>query len=369
MTQDFELHVAPKRDLPPQGPVPGWSDPERLIDPPTHVRRMLRGNPLSESDDDPVVTFATFGDRVAGRVYLLPGELWGNGDSIPVLWGFNLMVSPEFRRKGLAVALLESWRDAADTVASTGINAITEAVYPRLGFSVFCTPAFQLICRSRKFIDSYLRLAPAAGALSLLLDGAQRARRQLRGFGRSGRARELRAERVDQMSPEFDGALARPLAPVMAHRSARWINWMLACPDPDRRDDFALYYVRDPEDRVVGYFILSRTRPALLRDRFENVTIGAVKDWMSFDEEAVDALSLALLGLRELIGWGVDVLMVVSTGFDEADTRALRKLGFAPRDPLRTVFFAHPSSPLAADEYRRQESWWLPWANDDGLFL
>lgn len=369
MTQDVKLHVAPKRALSPEGPRLEWSDPERLIDPPSHTRRMLLGNPLSESDDDPAAVFATIGDRVAGRIYLLPGELWVNGDSIPTLWGLDMMVSSEFRRMGLATTLLKYWCDQADTVTSTGINAITEAIYPRLGFSVFCTPAFQLICRSRKFIDSYLRLAPAAGALSLLLDGGQRARRQLRGFWRSGRTRELRAERVDQMSPEFDGALARPLAPVMAHRSARWINWMLACPDPDRRDDFALYYVRGPEDRVVGYFILSRTRPALLRNRFENVTIGAVKDWMSFDGEAVDGLSLALLGLRELIGWGVDVLMLVSTGFDEADTRALRKFGFTLRDPLRTVFFSHPSGPLAADEYRRQENWWLPWANDDGLFL
>jgi GNAT superfamily N-acetyltransferase len=369
MKREAELHVVPKRALLPQGPPLAWSDPEGLTEPPAHIRRMLVGNPLSTSDDDPVEVIATVGDCVAGRVYVLPGELRVEGDPVPALWGFDLMVSPRFRGMGLATKVVKCWHDQADTVLGNAINAISEAIYPRLGCTMFYTPARQLICRSQKFLQSYLRFGPGAGAASVLLDSAQRARRQLLGFWRPGHTRGLRAERVDRMSPEFDRALARQMAPVMAHRSAKWINWMLGCPEPDERGDFALYYVRDEEDRVVGYFILSRICPPLLRNRFENVTIGAVKDWMSFDEAEVDHLSIVLLGLRELMSWRVDVLMAVLPGFDDADIRVLRKFGFTSREHLRTSFLSLPSGPLAAEEYRRRENWWLPWANSDGLFL
>jgi RimJ/RimL family protein N-acetyltransferase len=329
---------------------------------------MLLENPLSKSDDDPAQAVATVGDRVAGRVNLLPGELRVHGDPLAALWGFDLIVSPEFRGRGIATKVVNCWRDQMETVVGNAVNAISEPIYPRLGWAMFHTPAYHLICRSYRFLESYLRFAPAAGALSTLLDAAQGTRRHLSGFWRPERTRELRAERTGRMSEEFDALLARQMAPVMAHRSAEWINWMLACPEPDERENFRLYYVRNQEDRVVGYFVLSRIQSPLLRNRFRNVMVGAVKDWMIFDEDAADGLSVVLLGLRELLDWGVDVLLLVLPGSDEASIRVLRKFGFARREPLATSFYSHPSGALAGEEYRRQENWWLSWANCDGFY-
>ena len=169
------------------------------------------------------------------------------------------------------------------------------------------------------------------------------------------------------MSAEFDAALARPTAPVATHRSAAWVNWLLHSGKQDSRRENRLYYAKDKHGTAVGYFILQWARVALLAGRFKDVLIGTIKDWGTFDPSRADRHTVTLLGIQELLTHRADVyiLTLSDAGLDSE----LRAVGARPRSAMRVVLHASPESPLAADEFRREENWQYTAADSDGFFV
>jgi hypothetical protein len=250
------------------------------------------------------------------------------------------------------------------------VNEISAPIYPKLGWDLFPATRLQLILRSRRFVDGFVPARPLSAPLSMALDAALAGWRGLAGFSRLGAAAGLRVQREEKMSPEHDAALTVQRAPVMHHRSAAWINWLLECPNPELRDRYRLYTLRE-DDRVVGYFMVTLRHAKDLRGRFRDVEVGCLKDWAVFDPERAESLALGvvLLALRELHAMGADVLMLTDNPLPTDVREALPRIGFRPREPQRMSFYAHASSPLAAEKYHRRENWHVTEIDSDGFFL
>jgi hypothetical protein len=321
-------------------------------------------NPLSRGDDDPVRAYVLVGNRVAGRVCLIPQEVVVRGETVPVLWGFNLFVSTEFRGKGLAIKLIRCWQDEFPTAIGTNVNAISVGIYRKLKWTEFHTSNFTVIHRSRKFVQWFLRSNLAAAFAAPLVDGGLALRRAL---GRAEGKHDLRAIETDSMPSEHDPQLMRQSSPVITHRSAAWINWQLRVGEADEEQGYRLYLVHDVGGTVVGYFMIQRKRMPLLSRRFKNVIVVSLRDWGIFDDERANALSVALLAVRESAAWGADATMLPA--HDSATVEAMRRLGFRPHEELRTLFHAVPPSPLVADEYRDVAAWRFTPAEADGLVI
>jgi GNAT superfamily N-acetyltransferase len=365
MTEKVELCVLRKGEVR-SGQLPAsWEDPERHTVLSPAQRRMVLDNPLGGGDDDPCRALVIIDGYVAGHVGLLMSEVTVEGQRLPVLWGYNLLVSTRFRGRGIATKLLKCWQDHHHTAIGTNVNLESVGIYRKLGWTEFHTPHYFVVRRSRRFLEGYVGVPPLAALASPVVDAGLALRR---GWGRlvAGRLnRRLRAEAVASLSPELDSLLARQSVPVVTPRSAAYIDYLLHAAEADDTRDTRLCLVRDESGAAVGYFIIQRKEPPLPSGRFRHVRRGSMRDWGIFDEGKADALSIALLATHEFFDWGGDAFKAVLP--DDGDGHVLRRLGFGAAESLCTVFHADPSSPLAGDEFKEQRAWRFTPAEADGL--
>jgi hypothetical protein len=327
---------------------------------------MVLENPLGSGDDDPCRALVLIDDYVAGHVGLMMAEVTANGRRVPVLWGYNLLVSTRFRGRGIATKLIKGWQDAHHTAIGTHVNLASVGIYRKLGWTEFHTPHYYMVRRSRRFLEGYKAVRPLAALASPFVDAGLALRR---GWGRLVAAPRfrLRVEAVDALSPELDTLLGRQSAPVVTHRSAAYINHSLQAAREDHARDLRLCLVRDESGALVAYFIVLRKVPPLLSGRFKGVRLGSMRDWGILDDDKADVVSLAQAAADEFFGWGGDALMAVLPGDDTG--RAMKRLGYGTTDPLYTLFHADPSSPLAGDEFKDQRAWHFTSGEADGLLI
>ncbi|MBK7644940.1 MAG: hypothetical protein IPJ19_18170 [Planctomycetes bacterium] len=154
-------------------------------------------------------------------------------------------------------------------------------------------------------------------------------------------------------------------AAASCQRSSVSINWLLAHHEGTRR----LFLARARDGRALGYFLVTtKFHASASSDGFRNLTLGSIKDWMSFEPGELGEPDLLLLATRELCrDRAVDAIEVCLP--DESAARALRRLGFLVKGDLKFLFKAAPQSPLAAAPLRERNQWWFRPADGDNLFF
>lgn len=365
MADEIQVHVIRKADLAVGTSTPPLDDPDGLMPPSPRMRRMLLTNPLSRHDHDPVQVVVCVGSRVAGRLNLLVGELRLQGQPVPVLWGADLLVSTRDRGLGLGTKLVQAWAALTHTAVGCGANAAARKIYQRLGWNIFELPMAFVVGRSGPFAEHVLRSRRLARLAAPLANAALRISRR---WSAPRPEREgLRIERVARMSAELDPLLARQRRPVVSHRSAAWVNWLLSCSGPQEQQDQGLYYVCSSRGDLLGYFMLHRQLMPRLSNRFDNVLLGMLKEWMVLDEQRLDETRLVSRALDALLEWGVDCAAVPVVSAD-LDGR-LGHIGVFRGKVLATVWHADERSPLHAEAYRRPELWRTTAADGDGFFV
>lgn len=367
MAESVELHILRKGELR-TGDLPArWNDPEGHVLPPPHILRLSLDNPLSKGDNDPCRILALVDNYVAGHFGLLVGEVIVDGRTLPVLLGYDLLVSPRFRGHRLGTKLLKCWQDLHHTKIGTNVNHRSVKIFRKLGWTEFHTPSYFIVRRSRRFLEAYLRSSPLTALASSVVDVGLAARRAVGRLRHGGPQPGLRAEAVDSMPGGFDALLAREGPSVITHRSASYINYWLRIGEADEAHELRLCLVRGKSGETVGYFLLQRKPSAVLRKRFKNVCLVSMRDWGILDHSRADVLSITLAARDHFFEWGGDAFMVALPGAETGD--ALHRLGFSDAGPLRTVFHAVPPSLLVSDRYEDQRAWRFTAAEADGLFV
>ena len=365
MSDELKMHVISRADLAARRIPPTWNDPEGLTVAEAGDLHILLANPLSRDEREPARVVALLGNDVVGRVSVFPGEVSVDGQLTRVLWGRGLLVSPQHRGKGIATRVVEQWESLNATVGGVGVGPVAQRIYRKRGWAEFGMRKYILGRRGTKVAQLFLKSRALSALSAPLLDVALRTLGGLVSLRTRRAARGLSAVTCAQMSDEFDEVLRRPRARVTPHRSAAWINWLLGG-DADGRSEHRLFYVRDPRNRVVGYFLIRRGLANFPGRSLSDVQVAAVKDWAVFDEQATDELSIVMLAILELLRWQADLVQVFTA--DPILGRRLRRLGFLPVGELPVIFHAVPPSPLAAEAYRQPDCWRIMAADGENYF-
>ena len=365
MGETASVHVIRKHEF--RDGIGDWKDPHGLFSVTAEKRCALLANPLSTDDQDPVRLIGTHNGIVVGTIDLLVGAFDVDGETVRTIWGSNYYVAEEARRTLMGVKLLVAMQRLHHTVSACNISQLALPIYQTLKWVDFSLPRYFHIRHSRAVIEHYIGasrwalVASRAADPALLLHG-----RALTTVGR-GRLAGLRCEQVAVAPNELDALLRRSRRHrIVPHRSAAWLNWLLAhslWPAPTDRTGLFLIY--DEGDHLAGYLLLKmRFYPTASRG-LRNVRIGSVQDWGIFDDERLTRRDVVLLGLRLLERWSPDLVEVSS---DQPDVRDwLRRRGIPRFGAVHVVVNAGAGSPLRAPELQDQINWRLTAAEGDGF--
>lgn len=368
MKQRVAVHLVTKADLR-EGRDQLWDDPDGLTTWTPEKRAALLENPLSDHDDDPVQLVGLQGQRVIGKVDLIVGRLHLGPEMVPTLWTSAYYVPAPFRTTLIGVMLLLELQRLSATVSTCGVSHMALPILQRLKWSQLSLHRHVVVLRSRSVLNRWLPATSIAAPASRLVDGAAKAQRMVWSSWWERRLRGLRCQRVERMGPGLDAALATPADDlVVPHRSVAWINWLLEhrfSGDASFRKE--LFYVRDCDDQVVGYFaVKSRFHDTASQMGIRNVSLASLGDWAIFDPMRLGPDQLVLLAVRTLVGWAPDAIeLCLEPG---PVGRWLRRWGFPRVGALHVLVRASSASPLGASHLREQSSWRLRPAEGDNFF-
>ncbi len=291
--------------------------------------------------------------RVAGHFADIPRRFSFNGDVRLGTLSLDLMVHPDFRRRGIFVGM---GRYAAERVRKE--NGIVMTAFPirketiagllKIGWEVVGElPVLVYPLRFRGIINRYLRFPP----VSFLLGGAARGFYSLFGGGRKEEMnRGIKIEEITGLDEGFDRfwEKASTAHSVLGVRDRAFLNWRYFR-NPVRT--YTIYRAMD-NGEMVGYLILRKVD--LLR--FNSAVI---VDLLAVNEKSI--IPLVARGIERSAEMGADLVGCMIPR-RHPYYEQLRTIGFIPS--LKTFLFmvyrlAGEEIPLAP------EAWYVNWGDTD----
>lgn len=364
-SDDRRLEIVRLSDLREQTIYQRWQGGEAIgrMSPP-RLETFLT-NPLNRGDDDPVQAIVVIENRAAARFDMFMGEVAVGGEPVSVVWGSDLFVDPDFRRRGLGLMVSQALQDIHPVAAVCGVSARSRPIFWKLEWTDFQMPRHMALRRSRPIVDRYLRVRALSVLGSALVDAAMTAHRIV---ARTRRRSGLTLDKLSSMPAAMDDLLAPRDDRVTPHRSARWIDWLVGHMfegDPDQVRE--LFLVKDGSGEPVAYFVTkSRFYDEASQHQIENIQIGSLLDWRVFDERRVGSFDIAMFAIDTLVAAGADVVEVCMP--DPDASRRLSQLGFPQAGSLNLMFKAAPGVLLADPAYHRAENWLMRPAEGDNAF-
>jgi hypothetical protein len=369
MSRGLNVKVVRKSELNDESYHAGLNDPDGIAGPAEVTRRAFLSNPLSTGDDDPVQLLALVGDRIIGRMDLIPGRLLAAGRPCPVLWGSNLSVARDYRETGAGLILILRWQSMSPTVACCGVSHRLVEIYDRLQWLTFAMPRWVMLLRSRPLVQRYLRLGAPSVLAAAPVDAALRLYNGARWRAARGLTAGLTCREERALPADLDPALRMPGATLASHRSREWIEWLLSNSlvreEVNRR---RLFLVHNLRGEVVAYFVVKERRhPVLSRHRFRDVRLGSLVDWFIFEPARVTVSQIIALAIREMRHFELDAIEICTT-HGRAGVLA-SSLGLHQVGHLRFVLHASSASPLQRFDYTNRALWRITPAESDNAFF
>jgi GNAT superfamily N-acetyltransferase len=275
------------------------------------------------------------------------------GETVLGTFTVDLMVHPDYRRKGIFDGLLrhavQQVREKRGLFMTAFIirTAVILGVKPVGWKQVVKLPVLVYPIRFRGILNHYLHLPP----LSLLLGGVVRFFYLLIfGWKRRMRSEGIEIEKVNAFDPSFDvfWEKASALYPVMGVRNRSFLTWRYL-EHPTR--NYVIYRAKKG-DEMSGYIVLRKVD--LL-----NFNSAVIVDLLGLDEETVSALVEKGIQYSQTEGDDLLGMMVPQT---HLYSKLLRKRGFLP-SPKSFLLIVYPQSdrevPLSP------ESWYVNWGDSD----
>lgn len=349
MAEQTRLVVVRKGDLRQGGPADSvaWQDPDAIAPLTPHKKAALLANPLSTSDDDPAQIIGLRGDRVVGRLDVIPGRLWVNGEPVPCLWASYLVVPEEFRNTLMGVSLVLKLQQMHPTVAVCGVSQVALPVYQKLKWHDVILPRYMLLRRSRAVVEKLVGTGALGKVAGAAVDCGLAFQRLAMAGAQSILAPGISYERAESAPPELEAALPAARAPLAADRSAAWLEWATRNGFDDQpQARKGLYIIRDRGGELLGAFLLKlRFHESASHRGFLNVMLGTLADWMLLRPDRLGLPAVVLMAVRELSRWGADAIEVCT---DDATVGVwMRRWGMRRVGDLHLLLRATPASPVA----------------------
>ncbi len=306
-------------------------------------------NPLVAQDNLPTWIIVD-GEEIVGQLAAIPIELKIGETEMPAIWVVNIVVLPEYRRRGLGHHLFQVARDTfCSTMIALGYNEGSGAILNRLEWFemgrinryhklLFPGDADSKLSRMGVVRDVVnLAFAPLRPSISKLVPS-------------NGEIRE-----VTRFDSDFDELWrsARAGWPCAVVRSSRFLDWQYIR-QPGKKFDVLGYY---ENARLLGYVVLFFRKPARgtvsHKAAITDICYAAENSQVIIDNLLKAALRLTLE--RRAGGLVTDVL-------DERIEQRLRKFGFH-------AVKSSPGFMVAPGEHQqvmsRRENWFLTRGDSD----
>lgn len=301
--------------------------------------------PIPEDDPDfPVVFYGQEDGQLACFIRSFPDCLTFDGTSVPWAWCGNLMTFPDFRRRGLAQALVEEQLTAFDQSGHVwgGVFSAVPALrlYEKLSFTmVGMAPRLCSVRNLTPFLSHHMpgAVAKTVGALGKLtmsgVDRALRLRQRWRGkVTVSTLSPEQLETLLDQTSPESE-------APAQFDMDASWVLRRRAVRNVDQ-----IMLVRDAEDTPIGYFLVrqraNQQRP--IREKYYGVVSMTVMHFGLLVDQLEAPEQILAAALDHFWPSKADIFEIVTS--NEALISAAKQAGLFPLGQGMSFKFMEPGS-------------------------
>lgn len=196
----------------------------------------------------PPVWLATIGDRIAGQLGAIQVELNVGGEAHPAIWILDLIVDPDFRRRGIAQKLVSAARDFCPLILGVNTNEQhAPALLQKLGFVIVTKiPRFHKILFPGEALNEIARIGPVRAAANLAFAPL-----------RAGLMNLQNSDEDVRLLQHFDGSFdelwqaSRGQWRCSVSRSAAMLDWQFK-QQPDKQFEILGYY---EGDQLLGYAI------------------------------------------------------------------------------------------------------------------
>lgn len=286
------------------------------------------------------VWLAKVDGHIAGQLAAVPVEFNAAGETVPAIWILDMIVSPEFRRRGLAKKLALASLDFCPFVL--GVNTPKQhapTLLKALGWKIFSKiPRYQKILFPGNAVRELARLGPLRSIVNLA--GAPLRR------GRSGSGS---VKIVDGFDPSFDELWrqARGQWPCSVSRTAKLLDWQF-CRQPKKKFEILTHLINGELRGYAVMYFRSPNRSGVI----EKASISDICYGPADPDGTLDALLAGTLDLAIERGVG----SVVTDAIDKRLEQRLKRHGFwQVKSDLQLL----ANVPRNQDEIYRAENWYL----------
>lgn len=319
------------------------------------------GNPVPSDPRFPFLFYYIEGGEILGTRRAIPDLVCRGSHSFPLAWGFDTVVQPAARGKGIGTKLVAAQVaefDKRDEICAAAFSAAPMMrIYRKMGFTVLgFVPRHALVRKSVSFLTSKLGSAGLARIASVPVDLALSARLRMR------KARNLDGLAVRTVEAGQWQELWQEISePGDAYRwddRAAWVAGRI------QRGD-TCYAVRSSDgNRLIALFVLRdrQGEPGEAHPVTSRMTMMHYK----YDGSGEGASALARALASRLYEDRKSVADIITS--DPRLQSHLAKAGFARREEGMTFVFRAPPG-MALPDAERQSDWKLTHFCSDGFLF
>jgi len=273
-------------------------------------------NPNTPPSEIPV-WLARAGERIVGQLATIPVRLELAGETVPAVCLLDLIVDPEFRRRGIMKSLISQVNKKYQYMWGTATRRQhSAAMVTGLGWKVFSpVPRFHRVLfpgNAVKEIARYSTVREAVNAAFL----------PLRGRHKLSAAEQGKVRPVSQINESFDTLweAARSQWPCAIARTAKYLRWQFE-QQPYKRFELLGYF---DGDEMLGYAVMFFRRPS--SGVVDKASISDICYHPRSPAKVADALVRSAVNLAVERRAGA----IVTDALDHLLSERLRALGFWP---------------------------------------
>ena len=317
---------------------------------------IARHNPIAVDDTNYLIVEDN--GRIIAYLGRMPVDLMINGEKQRGYFINDLLVDPEYRRKGLGLSLVSllngAWEDATDTFAvGIWMNEFTYTSSKRRGYyelnahyfvkPVNLAPILMKIIRSKFVVRA---ITPFGHGLIGLYDH----------FISNRRYPDIsisQIERFDQRFDTFADNISRKF-PLIVLRHSKYLNWKYI----DRPSANHTILTAERNGGLTGYIILYSSKS-------EDAKLGVIVDILADPDDSQTIASLCQAAINSFRKENVDVVVCFLT--NKSFIRVFKKYLFFKRPKSVPIMITNLHKHNAQELIRDIGNWFLTYGDSDGF--
>lgn len=295
--------------------------------------------------------------RIVAYEGRMPVDIMINGEQERGYFFHDTLVHPDYRKKGLGLALVNqlknTWENATDTFAiGVWMNQFTYEILKRRGYHELSAPYYVRPLN----LGRYLTKIVGNKHLARLLTAPVKYLGAVYDFFSERRFADISVSRVTRFDPRFDEFARRVSRKfrLVVVRHSRYLNWKYV----DRPFSSYVIYACERAHELAGYIVLLPVEAG-------DFKVGVIVDMLADPDDSAAISCLCQLAIKYFKKGDVDLIVCVLT--NNNFVRVFRRHLFFKRRKAAPVMVANLHKHHAQDVLKDINSWFLTCGDSDGF--